>query len=787
MAFAKKRAGLLVLAVVVSFALSLGSVRGQVEPERANRPEDPRLEDCSAFAAERGRHTLNVTLEFTTRAVVNLEALDRVLDISGLTRTRWISGVASLSGCQPIVASVARFPLLTALLETGAKEADCGKRNIERSTFRISLEEQVAALSRTDYQINSQLMPIISAQASVLMVSASDLLNSFGNASVLLVDEYTDAPASDIGQTIALGVVACLLALFLALICVMYWCGCLRCTQSRSKNQFLEISEELGNLDRPLGTPTQSDTGIDRRSDADLAHSRTNSGTEDRVNDKASSLNLLQVPEDASLRKAHSKFAGSSSWISHPEVPPSEHGAMPPTHGNLSDAHGCFLPEAHGGQPPQASHGYFGSSGKKDLHGGNAAPSKTHRESGRPKALTGTRHLSMIHGPAPVQSVTLPGQGGLGIGKFMRLISRLKVDFNTLKIEKEIGRGSCKTVYLGRWGSTAVAITRMQKGGMATEARIMQRLGTHPNLVQFYRWSRDHHGNEFMIMELVPNGSLDKLLMSSQNESLDFMSKLKMCEQICDAMCELAREGLLHCDLAARNVLVASISPIHVKVADFGMAREWELQQDQAEGDEERKMLDCIPVRWAAPEVFRDGTWSEKSDVWAFGVTMWEIFASGEEPFVRDLGDVSNETIIQHVISGNYLSRPSVCPPLVYGIMKACWAYEVENRPTFDLLQHRFHQVRAQIRNMPRPLAQTHTGGSDHGEASPGAHPGSVPEIVAPHMTAQDFESGSSWQPLPETISGGLRGNAGIDCLVCYLYAWNRRGLFITENQHGGC
>lgn len=49
---------------------------------------------------------------------------------------------------------------------------------------------------------------------------------------------------------------------------------------------------------------------------------------------------------------------------------------------------------------------------------------------------------------------------------------------------------------------------------------------------------------------------------------------------------------------------------------------------------------------------------------------MWEIFASGEEPFVRDLGDVSNETIIQHVISGNYLSRPSVCPPLVYGIMK---------------------------------------------------------------------------------------------------------------------
>lgn len=86
---------------------------------------------------------------------------------------------------------------------------------------------------------------------------------------------------------------------------------------------------------------------------------------------------------------------------------------------------------------------------------------------------------------------------------------------------------------------------------------------------------------------------------------------------------------------------------------------------------------------------------------------------------------------------------------------QACWAYEVENRPTFDLLQHRFHQVRAQIRNMPRPLAQTHTGGSDHGEASPGAHPGSVPEIVAPHMTAQDFESGSSASS-PATTDQGV-------------------------------
>jgi serine/threonine protein kinase len=67
----------------------------------------------------------------------------------------------------------------------------------------------------------------------------------------------------------------------------------------------------------------------------------------------------------------------------------------------------------------------------------------------------------------------------------------------------------------------------MKKGGMATEARIMQRLGTHPNLVQFYRWARDHHGNEYMIMELVANGSLEKFLLV-RSSTLDFMDKLKV-------------------------------------------------------------------------------------------------------------------------------------------------------------------------------------------------------------------------------------------------------------------
>lgn len=127
---------------------------------------------------------------------------------------------------------------------------------------------------------------------------------------------------------------------------------------------------------------------------------------------------------------------------------------------------------------------------------------------------------------------------------------------------------------------------------MVAEAQIMQKLVNHPNLVQFYRWSRDTHGTEYMIMELIGNGSLDQLLRSGS--PLTVAQKLKVrpqqpggsialvpaklidhcrcprhrqiSEQICDAMCELCNKELLHGDLAARNVLVSSTSPIHVKV-----------------------------------------------------------------------------------------------------------------------------------------------------------------------------------------------------------------------------
>ncbi|PNH10331.1 Tyrosine-protein kinase TXK [Tetrabaena socialis] len=131
---------------------------------------------------------------------------------------------------------------------------------------------------------------------------------------------------------------------------------------------------------------------------------------------------------------------------------------------------------------------------------------------------------------------------------------------------KVIGKGSFKTVYRASWHNTHVAVLAMRHGGMVTEARLLQSLSTHPNLVQFYRWTADEAGNEYMVMELLPLGSLDGVLRSIGGRLLT-QTKMTIVQQLVSACIELTREGLVHGDLAARNLLVKSLEPPHVKLA----------------------------------------------------------------------------------------------------------------------------------------------------------------------------------------------------------------------------
>ncbi|XP_033278906.1 non-receptor tyrosine-protein kinase TNK1 isoform X6 [Orcinus orca] len=182
-----------------------------------------------------------------------------------------------------------------------------------------------------------------------------------------------------------------------------------------------------------------------------------------------------------------------------------------------------------------------------------------------------------------------------------------------------------------------------------------------------------------MVMELAPLGSLHaRLTAPAPTPPLPVALLCLFLRQVAGAMEYLGARGLVHRDLATRNLLLAS--PRTIKVADFGLVRPLGGAQGHYVMGGPRR----IPYAWCAPESLRHGAFSSASDVWMFGVTLWEMFSGGEEPWAG----VPPYLILQRLEKDRArLRRPPLCSRALYALALRCWAPHPADRPTFSYLE----------------------------------------------------------------------------------------------------
>lgn len=307
--------------------------------------------------------------------------------------------------------------------------------------------------------------------------------------------------------------------------------------------------------------------------------------------------------------------------------------------------------------------------------------------------------------------------------RFMRLYHFESTDLayemprENLRIGSFLGGGAFGLVYKGVAkglprqppGSQSVAVKTLRENftsgdvaDLMKEMEIMKQLRPNKHLIQLLAVCTQK-GAPYLILEYAPHGNLRDYLRSHKDVLEHSESTVAMMlnygVQIAEGMSCLAACSIIHRDLAARNILMGKDGVL--KISDFGLTRNVEYYY--------RKLTDGrVPVKWLAPESLFDRIYTTKSDVWSFGVLLWEIFTFGSSPFPM-VDPASISTLIR---SGVRNPKPKFAPTYVYALMCACWEWDSRKRPSFSELRHWLESFERNLRpqcddvinsNLPTP------------------------------------------------------------------------------------
>ncbi|XP_058394205.1 tyrosine-protein kinase Fer isoform X3 [Diceros bicornis minor] len=253
-----------------------------------------------------------------------------------------------------------------------------------------------------------------------------------------------------------------------------------------------------------------------------------------------------------------------------------------------------------------------------------------------------------------------------------------------------LGKGNFGEVYKGILkDKTAVAVKTCKedlpqelKIKFLQEAKILKQYD-HPNIVKLIGVCTQRQPI-YIIMELVPGGDFLSFLRKKKDE-IKLKQLVKFSLDAASGMSYLESKNCIHRDLAARNCLVGENNVL--KISDFGMSR----QEDG--GVYSSSGLKQIPIKWTAPEALNYGRYSSESDVWSFGILLWETFSLGVCPYPG----MTNQQAREQVERGYRMSAPQHCPEDIFKIMMKCWDYKPENRPKFSELQKELAVIKRKV------------------------------------------------------------------------------------------